>query len=136
MQPLEVADGRRHVGRGARVGQVSTCRRLGQQQMVLDHRPHDRRVLAAEPHARQHRVDDLHADVGVVARVALADVVHERADQEQVGATDRAHELVGVGDRPQEMTVDVVQVEGVALGQAADVLPLRQVVAEHAVVLE
>ena len=37
---------------------------------------------------RADAIDELDADFGVVARVALADVVEQRAEHEQIGAID------------------------------------------------
>ena len=53
--------------------------------------------------------------VGVVARVALADVVEQRAEHEQVGPGDPVDELGGVGGRLPEVPVDGEAVVGVAL---------------------
>ena len=50
-----------------------------------------RDVVGREAHAGPDRGEQLDADLGVVARVALADVVQQRAEHEQVGP-------VGAGD--------------------------------------
>ena len=70
--------------------------------------------------------EQLDADLGVVARVALADVVQQGAEHQQVGT-------VGAGDqrrrrwrRLHEVPVDGEAVVGVALRLAAHRLPLGQ----------
>ena len=69
--------------------------------------------------------DQLDADLGVVAGVALADVVQQRADHEQVGAVDPVDERGGVGRRLPQVPVDGEAVVGVALRLAADAAPTR-----------
>ena len=69
---------------------------------------------------------ELHADLGVVARIALADVVEQRAEHEQIGSVGARHERRGVGARLHQVPVDREAVVGVALGLAADRLPLGE----------
>ena len=55
-------------------------------------------VVGREAHAgRRSSATQLDADLGVVARVALADVVQQGADHEQVGPVDAGDERGGVG---------------------------------------
>ena len=76
------------------------------------------------------------AVVGVVAGIALAQVVEQRAHEQQVGATHRAHDVVGARHRLEEVTVDGEAVERVALRLAAHPLPLGEVVHEEAALVE
>ena len=122
--------------RRARVAQVASRCGLGQQQVVLDQRPKCSDVVVGQTHARCHRVDQIHAHLGVIARIPLAEVVHQRAQQQQVGTTDGAYVLGGVGDGLQQVPVDGVGVERIALRQAAHRAPLGQVAAEQPVSLE
>ena len=88
------------------------------------------------PMRRADAVDDLHADVGVIARKALADVVQQRADEEQVGPLDVADELGGVGGRLAQVPVDGEAVIGVALRLVPHRSPLWEQPHEHAVLVE
>ncbi len=111
---------------GALVGEVAPGRDVGQQQVVADHLGELGDVVGVVAHALADAGDDLDADVDVVARVALADVVQQRAHHEQVGAVDPVDEGRGVGRRLAQVTVDGEAVVGVALRLAAHRLPLRQ----------
>ena len=74
--------------------------------------------------------------VGVVARVALAEVVEQRAEHEQVGPLDPVGERGGVGRRLPQVPVDGEAVVGVALRAAAHRRPLRQQAHEDAALVE
>ena len=73
---------------------------------------------------------------GVVARKPLADVVQERADEEQVGAFHRVGQLSGQRRRFEQVPVDGEGVVGVALGLVADGTPLGYQAAHQAVLVE
>ena len=75
------------------VGEIAPHGDVGEQQVVLDHR--DQHVGVGEPDAEPvtETADDLHARLGVIALVALADVVEQRAEHEQVGSGDAVDEL-------------------------------------------
>ena len=64
--------------------------------------------------------------VGVVAGEALADVVQERAEHQQVGPVGAGDEVGGVGGRLDQVPVDGEAVVGVALRLAPHRGPLRQ----------
>ena len=89
-----------------------------------------------EPHAGADGADQLDADLGVVARVALADVVQQRTEHEQVGPIGAGDERRRVGARLHEVPVDGEAVVGVALRLAAHGLPLRQHVHPQAHLVE
>ena len=57
-----------------------------EQQVVLDQPHHDLGVLGPEPAATQHRLHELHIHLGVVARIALADIVEHAADIDSFGS--------------------------------------------------
>ncbi|GAA4292888.1 hypothetical protein GCM10023178_77820 [Actinomadura luteofluorescens] len=62
----------------------------------------------------------------MVAGPALADVVQERANQEQVGAGHLAGQGGGARGGLDEVAVDGEAVDGVALRAVADALPVGQ----------
>jgi hypothetical protein len=103
---------------------------------MLDERVDHRDVLGRERHPRRDRVDDLRSHFGVVPRIALADVVQQRADEEQVGSRDITQELPGVHHRLQQVPVDGVGVESVPLRLAPHRPPLGQHPREEVVALE
>ena len=70
-------------------------------------------------------LDQVDPDLGVVARVALAEVVQQRAEHEQVGPRDPVGQLGGVGRRLPQVPVDGVAVVGVALRPATGRAPTR-----------
>ena len=74
--------------------------------------------------------------VGVVAREALADVVQERADEEQVGPLDRVGQLGGQRGGLEEVPVDGEGVVGVALRLVAHGGPLGDQANQQAVLVE
>ena len=91
--------------------------------------------MVVEPDAPRHRHRGLGADFRVVARVPLADVVQQRAQQQEIrpcAARNLAVETLGIadrralGDRLERMTVDGEPVVRVALRSCAHMLPLRQ----------
>lgn len=82
------------------------------------------RAVEADPGGDVPR-DDLARD-GVVAWPALADVVQQRGDEEQVGAAHAAGQFGGADGRLDEVAVDGPDVYGVALRPAAYALPVRQ----------
>jgi hypothetical protein len=78
----------------------------------------------------------LDADLGVVARVALADVVQQRTDDQQIGAVDPIGQRGGVDGRLEQVTVDGEAVVGVALGSRADRRPLGQQPGQEVLLVE
>ena len=83
---------------------------------MLDHRDQHVGVGEADAEPMAEAADDLHPGHGVVALVALADVVEQRAEHEQVGSRHAVDEFGGVGRRLPEVPVDGEAVVGVALG--------------------
>ena len=66
------------------------------------------------------------ADLAVVADATLADVVQQRGEDQQVGPWCAVGQRGRLGAALEQVTVDGVAVEHVALGQAPHGLPLRQ----------
>ena len=96
MQQVEHFDGADALGdvRERRaVGEITPHGDIGEQEVVLDHR--DQHVGVGEPDAEPvtEAADDLHAGLRVIALVALADVVEQGAEHEQVGTGDAVDEL-------------------------------------------
>ncbi len=89
-----------------------------------------------ETHARGDAVDDLHADGRVVAGKALADVVQEGADEEQVGPLHRVGQLGGQRGGFEQVPVHREGVVGVALRLVPDGGPLGNETNEQAVLVE
>ena len=83
-QRVEVADLAGHRGDRDRVGQVAAGRGLRQQQMQPDHLLHNGHIARRQPDAPGQLRRDRGAHDAVVAVEALADVVQQRAQHEQV----------------------------------------------------
>ncbi len=111
---------------GGRVVEVAAGGGLDQQQVVADQRAQYGDVLPVEADARGDVLDDGLAGHRVVARPSLADVVEQCGDQQQVGAADPADGPGGADGGLDQVTVDRPDVDGVALGAAADPLPVGQ----------
>ena len=95
-----------------------------------------RRRRAAGRAADRSRATSAMPAVGVVARVALADVVEQGAEHEQVGPAHAVGQRGGVGRRLPEVPVDGEAVVGVALRAAAHRRPLGQQPHEDAALVE
>ena len=127
------------VDRG-RVVEVAAGGDVGQQEVVAHHGHEQGDVAGREAHPRRDLLDDHLAGDGVVvapdADEALADVVQQRADEEQVGPVDLAGVGGGAGRRLAQVPVDGEPVVGVALRPAADRRPLGQQADEQALLVE
>ena len=115
-QVARAVDGLGHGPHGHRVVQVAAGRGVRQQQVVADQvativaRPRTARPSRG-PSSRDHR----DPGVGVVAGKALADVVQQRAEQQQVGPGHVAGERGGLGRGLDQVPVDGEPVHRVAL---------------------
>ncbi len=86
-----------------------------------------RRVAVRQPDPGGDRPGDAGADRGVVdAGRALADVVQQRAEQQQVRPGDASAQAGRAGRGLQQVPVDRVPVDGVVLGAEAHRVPLGQ----------
>ena len=81
-------------------------------------------VSGGEPHPQGDRPDEPHAALGVIAGVALADVVEEGGDDQQVGAIHLSEQTARLDRGLDEVPVHGVAVEGVALRAALHRSPL------------
>ena len=81
-------------------------------------------------------LDHLHADRGVVAREALADVVEQGADEEEVGPLDPSGQAGGERGGLEQVPVDGEAVVGVALGLVAHGGPLGEEAHEESVLVQ
>ncbi len=131
-----VLHGGGHLLDGGGVVEVAPGGDVGQEQVVAHHRLQHRHVGGVEPEPRSDRGQQVDAHVGVVARVALADVVQQGADHEQVGPVGARHEPGRVGRRLHEVPVDGEAVVGVALRLAPHGFPLGQDVHPQAQLVE
>ncbi len=136
VQRQPVAGGLRHAGDGGGVVEVAPGGGVGQQEMVAHEVDQDRDVVGGEAHPRGDAVDHLDADRGVIAREALADVVQEGADEEEVRPLDGVGQPGRQRGGLEQMTVDREGVVGVALGLVADGRPLGDQAHEQAVLVE
>ena len=104
---------------------------------MVPHQVHqDLDVVGTEAHAGGHAADELHAHLCVVARVTLADVVQQGADQQEVRSLDPVGEPCGQCGGLQEVPVDRIGVVGVALRLVADGGPLGDEPHQEAVLVE
>ena len=114
-----------------RVVGVATQRGLRQQQ-VMPHQPdHHRGVDSGKPQVRQPFRCQLGSGDAVVQTGALADVVHQRGDQQQVGTVDRADQPGGLDRGLHQMPVHGVSVHRVALRQRPEPVPGGQDRGDH-----
>ncbi len=111
---------------GRRVVDVPPGRGLDEQEVLAHHRDQHVGVRRREPEPWREIVDDLDSHVGVVAGPALADVVQQGAEQQQVGPVDLAGRRRRGGGCLQQVPVDGEAVVGIALRPAAHRLPLGQ----------
>ena len=96
-----VAGGPGHAGDGGRVIEVAAGGGVGQQEVVAHEVDEHVDVVGREAHPGGNALDDLHADLGVVAGEALADVVEQRADEQEVRPLDRIGQLGGQRRQPR-----------------------------------
>ena len=92
--------------------------------------------VGVEAHAPGDAVGQDHPVLGVVAGQALAQVVEQRAHEQQVGPGDLADQLARLGHGLEEVAVHREPMEGVALRTAAYQLPLGEHPTQQAVPVE
>ena len=85
LEPHRVTDEGGDVLCSSGISQIAPRRGFGEEQVMFHHRTDHCDVVGREAHARCHAVDEHDADLGVVDRVAFADVVEQCAHQQQVG---------------------------------------------------
>ena len=106
------------------VGEVTTHRHVGQQQVLLDERHEHLDVGVRKAELRPDRAHQLHAHDRVIAGVPLAQIVEQAPEHQQVRTGDTTDERGGVGGGLPQMPVDREAVVGVALRLRAHRLPL------------
>ena len=126
LERAQVADGLGDGGQRGRVGQIAARGDIGQQQVMAHQRGQHLGVLGRQPHARPDGLHQRNADLGVVAGVALADVVEQRAEHQQVGAVHSVGHLRCLGDCFPRVPIDGVAVVHVPLRPSAHRRPLGQ----------
>jgi hypothetical protein len=136
VQRHPVADGAGDTGDRGGIVEVATRGRVGQQEMEPHEVDKDVDIGGRETHARGDVLDDLHADGGVIPGEPLADVVQERADEEQIGPFDPVGQLGGERRGLQQVPVDGVRVVRVALGLVAHGGPLGNEAHQEPVLVE
>ena len=93
---------------------------------MLDHGHKCVDIVLVKAHAWSNIADHRHADLGVIARVALSDVVEQGADDEEVWTTDTIDQLGSVCRSFPEMPVNSEPVISVALRLRPNWFPLGQ----------
>src|SRR3954451_9079189 len=83
-------------------------------------------VAIVEPHPWTDRRDELLAALGVITRVALADVVQKRTDHEKIGTGDSIGEQRRLYGGLPQVSIDREAVVGVSLRAGTDRRPLGQ----------
>ena len=119
-----------------RIREIATGGEARQQEVQADEVDQHRDVGGGVPHAGRHDRGQRDAVVGVVTRAALAQVVQERADQQEVGPTDPTHAFARACHRLQEVPVDGEAVERVALRPEPHRVPLGQELHQQSVLVE
>ncbi len=109
-----------------RVVQIPPGRRLRQEKMKPNGCGHEHRVGRAEPDARGHVAGYHLAADAVVARPALAHIVQEGGQQQQVGTRHLAGQRGGPGGGLHQVPVHGVGVQRVALRPVPHPLPVGQ----------
>ena len=109
---------------------------VGQQQVVLDQGDDDVEVVVVETDAPADPLGQDHARSRVIARLALAEVVQQRRENEQIGAQHEIGALGRVGDGLEHVTVDGEPVIRVALRPSAHRRPLREDARPDAALIE
>ncbi len=107
-----------------RVAQVAAGRDAGEEEVLADEQDEGGDVGGGVSHAGGDPLHQRDPRVGVVSRVPLAEVVEERADEQEVGAFDAAGQGLGARRGLHQVTVHGELVERVALRAAADGGPL------------
>ncbi len=121
---------RRHRGR---VGRIAAGSELGQREVLAHQGEHERGVGGRHTPAVQHRSGEPLPLGGVLdRRGALADVVQERSDEQQVRTGDPSHEFGGPDHALQAVAVHRMPVHRTVLGTAAHERPLGQPVLDDA----
>jgi hypothetical protein len=128
VQQLEqrgAAHGRRHVLHGHRVVEVPAGGDDGEQQVMADGLGHQLDVGLVQPHPFAHVARHDLTGHAVVTGPALADVMQQRRQQQQVGAGDVPGQRGRVGGALHQMPVDREAVQRVALRPVPHPLPVR-----------
>ncbi len=125
-----------HRGHGHRVAEVAAGRGVRQQQVVTGQGGYRRDIVGRQAHALPDPFGMHRADDRVLARVALADVVQQGAEQQQIGARHLAGELRGLRGRLEQMPVDGEAVHRIVLGLAAHGVPFGNEAGEQTGVIE
>jgi hypothetical protein len=131
-----VLDRRGDAIHGGGVVDVAAGSGIGQQQVVADQRPQRVDVLRREAHPGGDLGGDGLPHDAVVAGIALADVVQEGGDEQQVRAVDVAGELGGGRRGLHQVPVDGVPVPRVPLRQGAHAVPLGQQPRQQALLVQ
>ena len=109
---------------------------LGQEEVQPHERLEEVHVVVGEAEPGADGGGQHDAGVGVVTGIALADVVDERADEQQVGPSHRRRQRRRLHDGFDEVAVDGEAVEGVALRAVLDRGRLRHQLGPQAAVVE
>jgi hypothetical protein len=119
-----------------RVAEVAACRDLGEDEVLADELDEGRDVGGRETHAGRDGLHERDASGGVVPGVALAEVVEERADEQQVGAFDPSSEGLRARRGLHQVPIHGELVERVALRAAAHGRPFGDQTGHEVVLIE
>ena len=108
------------------IGEIPPDGGVGEEKVMLDQQPQRGDVGGVHPDPGTDPLDQVHPHHGVIAGEALAEVVEECAQYEQVGSLDPVREGGRVGGGLPQVPVDGEAVIGVALRTTADACPLRE----------
>ena len=115
---------------GGGIVRVSRGRGLGEQQVPPDEQRDELDALVVETHARRDRPGDRLARDTVLGEAALADVVQQGRDHEDVGAAYRPDQGGGLATGLDHVPVDREAVDRRRVRQQPDPLPLGEHEAE------
>ena len=103
---------------------------------MTDERHQDADVGRVESHARRDATHEGDAGDGVIARIALAEVVQPGADEKQIRTRDPPGQRRRLHGRLPQVPVNGEAVVGVALGAASNGRPLRQHASDQPALVE
>ena len=131
-----IADRVGHVRQRHRILDVAPRCRVGEEEVVAHQAHEDLHVAGRKAHPRGDACHELDSHVGVIARVALAEVVEPRGDEEEIGPARRHGQVGRFRGRFQEMPIDGEAVVRVVLRAAPHRFPFGKHACDEPVLVE